>query len=187
MIGHKNLGIRIIEDWLFDLHGYKILIPKGFETDLASIPRFLWPIIAPMGDLRYGSIPHDFGYQYGYFLTPFDPSTDYPHVSLDNRSRYPIHFGTNIPIFIGESKGFFDKVFRDVNLGAIDGKNRLNITFKTTVCYYVLRCCSHLIWNRYRREGAGVLNKNSLCLPELTQTIKYNRNVLSLRGCKVVK
>lgn len=29
------------------LEGEKITVPEGFETDLASIPRFMWPIVGP--------------------------------------------------------------------------------------------------------------------------------------------
>jgi len=41
----------------------KIFIPKNFETDLASIPRWLWPIVAPAhSKLMQASILHDYLY-----------------------------------------------------------------------------------------------------------------------------
>ena len=42
--------------------GSKILIPKGFETDLSSSPRFLWSIFPPYGDFLTAAIVHDYLY-----------------------------------------------------------------------------------------------------------------------------
>lgn len=40
------------------------IIPKGFETDLASIPRFLWPIFAPhYSGFVAPAILHDYLYR----------------------------------------------------------------------------------------------------------------------------
>lgn len=38
------------------------VIPKGFVTDFASIPRLLWSMYPPDGKHRGGAIPHDMGY-----------------------------------------------------------------------------------------------------------------------------
>ena len=38
-------------------------VPRGFRTDFASIPRFLWPIFPPdAGDTRRAATLHDFLY-----------------------------------------------------------------------------------------------------------------------------
>ena len=37
-------------------------VPKGFKSDLATIPRFLWPILPPDGDYQAAAIIHDFLY-----------------------------------------------------------------------------------------------------------------------------
>ena len=43
-----------------------IKIPKGYISDLASIPRLLWGIIgAPWGKYGYAAILHDYMCQYG--------------------------------------------------------------------------------------------------------------------------
>lgn len=39
-----------------------IRVPKGYETDLASIPRILWPLISPFDEYALGSIVHDYLY-----------------------------------------------------------------------------------------------------------------------------
>jgi len=40
-----------------------IFIPKGFKTDLASIPRALWPILSPMGSYTPAAVFHDYLYK----------------------------------------------------------------------------------------------------------------------------
>lgn len=43
-----------------------IVIPKGFKTDFASIPRIFWNIIAPIGKHTLASVLHDYLYESGY-------------------------------------------------------------------------------------------------------------------------
>lgn len=40
-----------------------ITIPKGFKTDLASVPRILWPLLPPFGKYNRAAIAHDFLYR----------------------------------------------------------------------------------------------------------------------------
>lgn len=47
---------------------YVIVIPKGFKTDFASIPRIFWNIIAPIGKWTLSSVLHDYLYSEGYRL-----------------------------------------------------------------------------------------------------------------------
>lgn len=48
----------------------KYVIPKGFKTDLASIPRILWPIIAPQySGFIAPSILHDYLYRCNNHVT----------------------------------------------------------------------------------------------------------------------
>lgn len=39
-----------------------ICVPKGYKTDLLSIPKPLWPILSPFGAGAWGGLPHDLGY-----------------------------------------------------------------------------------------------------------------------------
>ena len=47
-----------------------IIIPIGFETDFASIPRGLWNIFPPAGPYGKAAVIHDWMYQYRTVLTP---------------------------------------------------------------------------------------------------------------------
>lgn len=42
-----------------------ILVPVGFKTDLASIPRILWNILPPIGNYDRAAVLHDFLYNTG--------------------------------------------------------------------------------------------------------------------------
>jgi len=57
----------ISEDIEFKLsNGEKVLVPRGFETDLASVPRILWSITPPYGDFLLAIILHDWLYASDY-------------------------------------------------------------------------------------------------------------------------
>jgi hypothetical protein len=38
-------------------------VPRGFKSDLATIPRFLWPVLPPDGDYQEAAVVHDFLYK----------------------------------------------------------------------------------------------------------------------------
>lgn len=58
---------QLAENWEYDLpDGRRILIPKGFTFDGASIPRLLWFFLSPTGLLLIPGLIHDFGYRYDY-------------------------------------------------------------------------------------------------------------------------
>ena len=42
-----------------------ILVPAGFRTDLASIPRVLWNVLPPVSKADHAAVIHDFLYQTG--------------------------------------------------------------------------------------------------------------------------
>jgi hypothetical protein len=43
--------------------GDTIVVPAGFETDFASIPRVLWIIEPPLGDAGKAAVLHDYLYE----------------------------------------------------------------------------------------------------------------------------
>ena len=58
---------EVVEDWEFEMpDGRRIVIPKGFEFDGASIPRPLWAMLSPTGLLLIPGLIHDFGYRFDY-------------------------------------------------------------------------------------------------------------------------
>ena len=49
---------------------YVITVPAGFITDLASVPRWLWPLIPPHGAHASAAVVHDWLYRTGYTDRP---------------------------------------------------------------------------------------------------------------------
>jgi hypothetical protein len=61
------LGVRkweICDDFYFSLNGEEYVIPKGFQFDGASVPKFLAMWLSPVGVLLMGGLVHDYGYKY---------------------------------------------------------------------------------------------------------------------------
>lgn len=58
---------ELAEDWRVTLPGFSYVIPNGFKTDGASVPRFLWRVCGtPLGVPRlYAAIVHDWLYSGG--------------------------------------------------------------------------------------------------------------------------
>ena len=42
--------------------GHVITIPKGFKTDLSSIPKILWGLFPPFGNFLLAALVHDYLY-----------------------------------------------------------------------------------------------------------------------------
>lgn len=66
-----DLVLRWVDSGIWDVHdrftvfvdGKPIHVPAGFLTDLASIPRFLWVILPPMGRYTPAAVLHDYLYK----------------------------------------------------------------------------------------------------------------------------
>lgn len=50
--------------WEKDGERYRVVVPAGFTSDLASVPRLLWVVISPF-DLGAAVVPHDWIYAHG--------------------------------------------------------------------------------------------------------------------------
>jgi len=67
----NNAGRQIfelLEDLTFQYtvnggSGFSIVVPKGFKTDFASIPRLFWRIFPPVGPYSKAAVIHDYLYQ----------------------------------------------------------------------------------------------------------------------------
>lgn len=52
--------MELLEDFIYldPLHG-TMLVPKGYKTDLASVPRLLWALFPPFGRYAFAAVIHD--------------------------------------------------------------------------------------------------------------------------------
>src|SRR6056300_1398757 len=62
LLSTRNWGL--VEDWTYNIDGTEYIIPKGFQFDGASIPKFLRTFFSPVGVLLIGGLVHDYMYQY---------------------------------------------------------------------------------------------------------------------------
>lgn len=75
---------RLIEDWQLqqDVHTPILIVPKGYKTDLASIPK--WAFWWGRGKYDIAAIAHDYIWDFGYLYT---------HLEKDNWSTLkPLYF-----------------------------------------------------------------------------------------------
>ena len=63
--GRNNCRWELSKPFFVSVDGDTWTVPKGFYTDFASVPRFLWPLISPY-DLGMGPVAHDAGYFFGW-------------------------------------------------------------------------------------------------------------------------
>lgn len=53
---------KVWQDFKQETSIWDIEVPKGTETDLASIPRFLWCLLPPFGRYSQAAVIHDYLY-----------------------------------------------------------------------------------------------------------------------------
>jgi len=127
------LGVRtweIVEDWHFEVNGRQYVIPKGFEFDGASVPKFLATWLSPTGVLLVAGLVHDYIYKY--------------EVLLLDKPKHPIHMF---------NKKEADKLFRDINIEQ-NGFHLMN-----HLAYWALRLGGFIAWNGHRKRKAKVGEK----------------------------
>lgn len=117
---------RIAKDFEYTLNGEKYIIPKGFEFDGASVPKFLASWLSPTGVLLMGGLVHDYAYKYE---------------TLKKKGK-----GTMGTITQKEA----DIIFRDINIEQ-NGFHLLNY-----LAYWALRIGGFVAWNGHRKVNAKV-------------------------------
>ncbi len=56
---------RVVEPFVYLVDGELIVVPSGFETDFASIPRPIWNLLPPTGKYGKAAVVHDYLYVMG--------------------------------------------------------------------------------------------------------------------------
>ena len=70
---NKTEGLWIVERPIHVTltNGKRIVIPKGFITDFASVPRIFWSVIPPVGKYCGAAVVHDYLYSKHQFPREF--------------------------------------------------------------------------------------------------------------------
>jgi hypothetical protein len=114
----------IAKDFVFKIDEVEYVIPKGFQFDGASIPKFLHTWLSPTGVLLMGGLVHDYAYKYE---------------TLKRKGK-----GTYGILTQKEA----DVIFRDINI-EINGFHLLNY-----LAYWALRVGGFVAWNGHRKVNA---------------------------------
>ena len=114
----------VAKDFHYTIYGEDYVIPKGFQFDGASIPKFLHTWLSPTGVLLMGGLIHDYGYKYETLLRK----------------------GKKTTIGIKDQK-WMDQTFRDINIEQ-NGFHLLNY-----LAYWALRLGGFVAWNGHRKRG----------------------------------
>lgn len=80
----------LVQDWMVQFEGHEISVPCGFRFDLASIPRFLWPIVGPFELSVAAPLIHDWMYRWGGKLPAgsVDPRREFSRRDADRAFRW---------------------------------------------------------------------------------------------------
>jgi|TARA_R100001463_G_scaffold120259_1_gene176273 hypothetical protein len=115
---------EISEDYHYEIDGEKLVIPKGFVFDGASVPKFLHTWLSPMGVLLVGGLVHDYGYKHATLL------------KLSKQDSIGI-----------KTQKELDIIFRDINI-IQNGFRLINY-----LAYYGLRLGGFAAWNKHRKAN----------------------------------
>ena len=119
---------EIDKDWKFSVNGEEYVIPKGFQFDGASVPKFLGAWLSPIGILLMGGLVHDYLYKYTVLLKANKRSTS----ETFNQKQA-------------------DQLFRDINIEQ-NGIHVLN-----WAAYLALRAGGFVAWNGHRKNNCKAI------------------------------
>lgn len=119
----------------------RILIPKGFKCDHASIPRPLWAIICPQDLSDEAPVTHDYLYAHAGMTTPYYLG--------ENHSSGAKVFSKE------EADKIFDRIMRRENVQ----------TWKRRTAYFAVKYFAFSAWNRHKKKNLARLAQiAALCL-----------------------
>ena len=118
---------ELTKNWRYNINGTEYVIPKGFQFDGASIPKFLRTFFSPVGVLLMGGLVHDYMYKYSA-CKPADKS------------------GTLL--VVDQKKA--DQIFRDICI-EVNG-----FYFMNYLAYWSLRLGGFVAWNGHRKRNAKI-------------------------------
>ena len=114
---------EICDDFYYTISDVEYMIPKGFQFDGASVPKFLAMWLSPTGVLLMGGLVHDYGYKYATLMT-----RDGNNIGYTNQAH-------------------MDKLFRDICI-EVNGFKFLNY-----LAYWALAAVGFFAWNKHKKNG----------------------------------
>lgn len=79
----------VAREFTSDALGWTIIVPRGFCSDLASIPRWLWWLVAPFELSLAAPLVHDYAYAHGgrVMILTYDRVRRYTYLSRGRVDR----------------------------------------------------------------------------------------------------
>lgn len=119
---------ELIDNWLYQLDGHRIVIPKGFRFDGASIPRPFWAFLSPVGLLLIPGLIHDYAYKYDLLW----------EIDINGcPQRYKE----------GAGKEYWDGIFKRVG-DDVNGHMLINL-----ISWFALLCGGRGAWDEHRKNS----------------------------------
>ena len=118
---------ELVQDWKYNIDGVEYVIPKGFQFDGASIPKFLRTFFSPVGVLLIGGLVHDYMYKY--------------------TACKPVN--KKDPLLVVDQKKA-DQIFRDICI-EVNG-----FYFMNYLAYWSLRLGGFVAWNGHRKRNEKI-------------------------------
>jgi hypothetical protein len=107
----KNNNFVLSDDFKIRVDDNLLIIPKGFETDLASIPRVFWPIAAPHEYKNIApAIIHDYQYTCPKNLTREKIDSIFYSSLIDNRVNPVVAYGFWLAVRVGGASHFIQDI-----------------------------------------------------------------------------
>ncbi len=118
---------KLTVDWNYTLSdGTKIVIPKGFIFDGATIPRLFWSILSPVGLFLIPSLIHDYAYKNDQLLSLSDD-------------------GDTILYKPNAGRAFWDRLFLNI------ANDVIGVAILNFIAWLLLRIFGYIAWNKYRK------------------------------------
>lgn len=120
---------EVVEDWTFAIDDVEYVIRKGFVFDGASIPKYFWAYLSPIGVLLIPGLVHDWAYKYASLE------------KVTKVTKRKIHTET-----LEVDQKSADVLFHQVAV-AVNG-----LWFANIVAYYALRLFGWFAWKKHRKN-----------------------------------
>jgi|14BtaG_2_1085337.scaffolds.fasta_scaffold96122_2 hypothetical protein len=78
---NKNIKLKLS-------NGDTAILPKGFRTDFASVPKFLWGLLPPYGTDIMAFLIHDYLYDFGYYIDLWGEEKQVDKKFADNEMKW---------------------------------------------------------------------------------------------------
>ena len=128
---------QLLENWSYTLpDDTKIVVPKDFIFDGASIPKPLWFLLSPTGLLLIPGLIHDFAYRYDYLWAIKEVDGEIAYIKYQEKA----------------GQHYWDKIFKNVGV-EVNGMAIID-----SLASFALFIAGSWAWKANRKRNAEEIN-----------------------------